>query len=123
MKHKYFVISLLAAIIMLTIDANGAETHSNDLFSIKVKEKCGYIDKTGKLSILPQFDEAKPFFEGLTQVKRVNKWGYISKTGQILIKPQFDWTEPFSNGLALVRIGTRPKYIDKQGKIVRQFDE
>jgi hypothetical protein len=45
MKYKYYGISLLAAIIIRTIDANGAETNSNDLFPIKAKEKWGYIDR------------------------------------------------------------------------------
>jgi hypothetical protein len=41
----------------------------------------GYVDKTGKMVVGPQFDFAGGFFEGLALVRigddKTGKWGYI----------------------------------------------
>jgi hypothetical protein len=80
----------------------------------------GYIDRTGKQVIKPQFSAARIFSEGLASVQRRNeKWGYIDKTGQMVIEPQFDWANPFKNGHASVTIDGNEKVIDRTGRIVR----
>jgi hypothetical protein len=50
--------------------------------------KWGYIDRTGKFIIRPQFDEAlnMEFSNGLARVKIDGKWGYINKTGKFVWK-------------------------------------
>ena len=63
----------------------------------------GYIDKSGKVVIEPQFDEERAFSEGLAQVEKDGKWGFIDKSGKVVIEPQFDWVSDFSEGLAKVR--------------------
>ena len=88
--------------------------------------KWGYIDKTGKIVIQPQFSYVEAFSDGLAAVKIHDnddeKWGYIDKTGKIVIQPQFSQAGTFSEGLATVLIenGTKKNYvmIDKTGKIV-----
>jgi hypothetical protein len=49
--------------------------------------KWGYIDKTGKYIINPQFDEAMGFNEGLASVRIGDKWGYIDKNGKFVWNP------------------------------------
>ncbi|MEO0075749.1 MAG: WG repeat-containing protein, partial [candidate division WOR-3 bacterium] len=97
----------------------------NPYFVIKVEGKYGYIDKTAKVVINPQFDEAFSFSEGLARVRIGDKQGYIDKTGKIVINPQFDIACNFSNGLARVKIGDKWSFIDKSGNIIinPQFDE
>jgi hypothetical protein len=114
--------------------------------------KWGFIDKTGKVAITPQFDDADDFSEDLAPVairtttrtpnpaggdiiQTVYRWGYIDKTGKVVIQPQFDWASPFREGLAAVsvhhNVGERDSsgresakyickygYIDKAGKVV-----
>ena len=65
--------------------------------------KYGFIDKSGKVVIEPQFDDADLFSEGLVLVEKDGKWGFIDKSGKVVIEPQFDDAEPFSEGLAKVR--------------------
>jgi len=86
--------------------------------------KCGYIEKSGKVFISAQFDEAYYFSEGLAAVRKGKLWGYIDKTGNFLIEPQFDLTTPFSEGLAAVNKGGKWGYVDKTGRmpINPQFD-
>jgi hypothetical protein len=79
----------------------------------------GYIDKTGKWIIKPQFSYAEDFSEGLAGAALdYGDRGYIDKTGKFVIAPKYDNTYPFSNGYALVKIRMfQPAYIDKSGKV------
>ena len=85
----------------------------------------GYIERTGKIVIKPQFDEASSFAEGLARVGIGKKWGYIDRTGKIVISPQFDDAWSFSGGLAEVKVAKKWGYIDRTGEIAikPQFDE
>ena len=84
-----------------------------------INRKAGFIDKTGKIVIRPQFRLTLGFSEGLAPVKIDNKMGYIDKTAKILIRPQFDFAGWFSQGLAYVKSSDKEGgYIDKTGKYV-----
>lgn len=76
---------------------------------------CYYIDKQGK-RVTRDFDEARPFSDGLAAVRSRQKglWGYIDKTGEIVIPYQYTTARPFREGLAAVDGG----YIDKSGNWV-----
>lgn len=73
--------------------------------------KFGYIDKTGKVVIEPQFFVAQDFSEGLAAVRieetSESKYGYIDRTGHIVIAPRFHQAGPFSDGLAAVETSAR----------------
>ncbi len=47
--------------------------------------KRGFIDKTGKIVVPTQYDEAEPFFEGLSLVKKGEQVGFIDTTGKLVI--------------------------------------
>jgi hypothetical protein len=47
----------------------------------------GYIDKSGKFVINPQFDEASPFADGLARVKVGRKTGYVNASGKYVWNP------------------------------------
>ncbi|MDR0829255.1 MAG: WG repeat-containing protein, partial [Prevotellaceae bacterium] len=58
------------------------------LFVVKEKDdkiKSGFADKSGKVVINPQFEEARPFSEGFAAIQQKDKWGFIDKTGKIVI--------------------------------------
>jgi hypothetical protein len=118
---------------------------SEGLAGVKVGEKWGFIDTTGKFVVEPRFqDESRQvkksftktpwtevvhtvesFSDGLALVKMGEKWGYLEKTGATAIDPQFDGAAPFSEGLAAVRMGDKHGYIDTKGVLVIPvgFDE
>jgi hypothetical protein len=90
-----------------------------------VERKYGYVDKTGRVVIPPQFDDSGHFSEGLAWVSvlKERKWlyGFIDKTGKVVIEPQFRETSGFSEGLAAVKIiGSDGHYmwgyIDRAGR-------
>ena len=53
----------------------GANSFREGLALVKEGGKWGYIEKTGKMVISPQFSECGQFVEGLAAVKVGNKWG------------------------------------------------
>ncbi len=80
MKRIY--VTVLAQLALLS---RGQHTTTyTGLFCVNVNGKYGYIDKTGKYVINPQFDYAGSFSEGLAVVEIGGKWGYIDKTGKFI---------------------------------------
>jgi len=95
------------------------------LLPIKKDGKWGYIDKTGKIVIKPQFEYAYNFSEGLAVIGKGRKtsyscerYGYIDENGEIVIETIFDYATPFHNGLAEVEINKNWGVIDKRGEWV-----
>jgi hypothetical protein len=80
---------------------NIGHNFSEGLASIQIINKWGYIDKTGKIVIEPQFEEAYPFEGGAATVylgrceinertpksQKPCKLGYIDRTGKYIWKP------------------------------------
>jgi hypothetical protein len=87
-------------------------------------QKIGFIDKTGKVVVNPQFENARPFLEGLAAVCQDKNWGFIDKTGKIVINPQFEEVGDFTGGKAVFSNGKQMGYIDTKGGYVinPQFD-
>ena len=88
------------------------------------KGKYGFIDKTGKWIINPQFDWVDGFAEnGLTNVKLNGKWGCIDKTGNMVVNPQYDNVRIFKNTI-FFKQNDKWGIIDEKGNIVvkPQFD-
>jgi serine/threonine protein kinase len=87
------------------------------LAMVKLNEKYGYIDRTGKEVIPRIYDDANEFSEGLAEVE-LNRKGYIDKTGKQVIPCIYEKTSEFSEGLAKVRLDKKWGFIDKKGKQV-----
>jgi hypothetical protein len=91
---------------------------NSGLYPIIVNGKYGFMDRSGKTVIAPQFDLTSGFSEGLASVRIGPKWGYINTKGVVAITPQFDASLPFLYGRARVELGNRWGYIDKDGKYI-----
>ncbi|MBU1626319.1 WG repeat-containing protein, partial [bacterium] len=133
MKKSFFIILStflifsschLKPIIKSKIKKEGKKQESR-LYPVTVDGKLGYIDKTGKIIIEPQFQSADrqdlyvgQFSEGLAFVRLDNKFGYIDMTGNIVVETKFDGAYQFSEGLARIKIEGKYGFIDKQGNIV-----
>jgi WG containing repeat len=99
-------------------------------------KKIGFIDKTGRFVVQPQYSEAAPFSEGLARVaineNGEGKVGFIDHRGKFVIPTQFNTNADFRNstdfseGLAGLKEGLRPTvtrserfaFIDRSGAVV-----
>ena len=104
-----FLIIAICSTLLVALQPN--EEKLTTLFSVLRDGKTGFIDRTGKIVIDPQFDSVGDFSEGLaeitvtTETYPFSKHGYIDESGRLAINPQFDVAYPFSERLALVKIG------------------
>ena len=84
--------------------------------------KWGYIDKTGKLIVPPQFESAAPFSEGLAAINQCDEGFFIDKTGKKIVLGNFSYVSPFSDGLSRINVGVNQDrtwgLIDKTGKMI-----
>jgi len=86
------------------------------------ERKYGYMDKTGRVVINPQFHNSGHFSEGLAWVSvlKEGKWlyGFIDKTGKFVIEPQFVYQPgDFVDGLAKVVGQHSSGFIDRSGRL------
>jgi len=89
-------------ITLLLLFILSGKSFAENLFPILKDGRWGYIDKTGKIVIQPQFEKATEFFEELAPVRLGGKWGYIDKSGQWEIPAQFSAALHFREGIGLV---------------------
>jgi hypothetical protein len=88
------------------------------------EKKFGFVDFHAKWVILPKYEEADKFSEGLAPVRMNGKFGYIDINEETAIDFSYDEATPFYNGVAIVRVGKLCGLIDKKGDYIvePQFD-
>ena len=101
------------------------ENFSGGLAQVKKDGKWGFVDTSGQIIVIPQFDWVWSFSEGFAMVQKDRKWGLIDISGQIVVTPQFDAVWDFSKGFALVYKDGKLGFVDTSGQIVvaPQFDD
>jgi hypothetical protein len=84
--------------------------------------KWGFIDKTGKIVIAPQFESAAGFSEGLAAINNCDEAFFIDKTGKKIVLGKFNYASSFVGGLSRVNMLTKDGllwgYIDRSGKMI-----
>ena len=105
--------------VKVNIGGKLTSSGSNSIFeNNKKNSKIGFINKSGKFIIKPQFKSAKDFKEGMAPVKLRRSWGFVNSKGQIVVKFKYAEVYDFSGGLARVHSKGRYGFIDKSGKEV-----
>jgi hypothetical protein len=87
------------------------------LIAIKVGDKYGFVDKSGKVVISPKYDAVIPFVGGIAAVKRDGKWGFVDKTGKEIVPPTYEYPVIDYNYL---KMGYLP-VVEKAGKYSTPF--
>lgn len=96
-----------------------AEPFKEGLACVSKHGVYGFVDRTGRYVIAPQFAQARGFQEGLAAVrtKDTHKWGFINKAGRFVIEPRYREARGFSDGLAAVMEEFRWGFIDVVGRV------
>jgi hypothetical protein len=91
---------------------------SDGLVWVRLNDKWGLIDETGKEVIPLKYDDIIFFSEGLVWVQLNDKWGLIDRTGKEVISLKYDniYIEDFPEGLAAVKLDGKWGFIDETGK-------
>jgi hypothetical protein len=95
-----------------------SQSRSTTLFPVQHDGKWGFIDRTGRLAVDYQFEEAAYSQDGMAAVRDGGIWGAIDGSGAMVIDPQYENAFYFSEGLAYVRTGAGPAFIDATGEVV-----
>jgi hypothetical protein len=86
---------------------------SEGMAAVKVGDKIGYIDVTGKMVIPAIYEDYmlldNKFYRGITITRKNNLFGLINKKGEPLTGFKYQYIRNFKNGLA--------KVITEQGKV------
>lgn len=83
------------------------------------ENKYGFINKSGKIQIPPQYDKVHDFGGDYSICKKEGKWFIIDQSGhEQLIDFVTDVEKGFDKELAFVQLKDRKAYIDTKGKIV-----
>jgi hypothetical protein len=85
-----------------------------------VESRFDYLDRTGKVVLHTDFEEALPFAEELAAVSPPHSgaggtWGFIDRSGNFVIRPKFDEARSFAEGLAAVQHGNKWGFVDHDG--------
>ena len=80
--------------------------------------KWGYKNKKGDVVVKEQFDNIRPFHDGMAVVESDGKWGVINKKGEYLINPQYDDLRYDSDGLFRAKIDKKYGWINNKGENV-----
>lgn len=85
-------------------------------------KKIGFVDKTGKFVIHPQYGGSESWFYkfiGGVSVAHLNgKSGFIDRTGKWIIPPHFEFAKGFSEGLAPIKLKGKWGFVNLAGQIV-----
>ena len=93
----------------------------------------GYIDKSGRLAIPPQFSEARSFSNGLALVRfgegrYEGQWGYIDTSGDVIYVAPLDHNENsglsdgYCDAYSAFGEGTAIVYLDSYGMNVEEYE-
>lgn len=89
------------------------------IYTVKLNNKYGFVDKDGKILISPCFKGIESeFIDGAICTWGEKGVGFVNNKGKEIVKPIYKSSKPFSKGLAAVNKNGKWGFIDKKGKEV-----
>lgn len=121
----YGIVDRNNTIILPFIYQNIAECFKMDLLVVKLNDKYGLIDFSGKEITPVKYDRIMSFSENIATVKLNDKWGYINENGRIIANIRYDKTDDFINGCARVMINNKYGVINIDGEefVTLKYDD
>lgn len=95
------------------------------LYPVRIKGKWGYINRKGELEIMPGWDHADDFQDGVAVVAKIINdklmFGMINMQGEKVIPLQYEKLSPFSEDLAAACLNGVCGYISKSNLMAIPF--
>lgn len=96
-----------------------------DLLGFVEDGRWGVMELGGTLVVPPEWDDIRPFSEGLAAVRKGDLWGFVNPSGEVVIHPRWARVADFGQGVAGVsekashdgRSRNRWKFIDRTGEV------
>lgn len=124
MRYSIKILLLTIFIVVLSAAHNVVAQGyvSDNWFPIQVDGKYGFIERTGKIVLEPQFEAVRGFTEGIAAARSGGKWGLIDRTGKFILEPKFDWIDWGEKLPPIIAASIDGKVggIDKTGNVVIQ---
>ena len=95
---KPVLFALAACTVVTLVACGGGSKEPTFQAPPELGPKFGFIDKTGKFVIKPQYRKAYSFSDDLAAVEVSSRWGYIDKDGKMIIERQYEDVNSFSHG-------------------------
>lgn len=91
------IVSKLSAIVLISISLNMSA--QNYIPMLLKNGRYSFVQPKSKSIIIEkEFDEAKPFSDGVAFVKIRSKWGAINTQGELVLKPKYSYLTQYPNG-------------------------
>jgi hypothetical protein len=88
-------------------------------FSTDSGFRWGFVDETGRVSIVPVYDKVSDFSDGFARVQGADgRVGFIDKMGTVKIPLKYLAANDFSDGLAEVSTKTGWGFVDRSGHMI-----
>jgi hypothetical protein len=101
---KHIIIFSLITILAISLKSNC----QNSVPMLLKNGRYSYVSPNSKNILFDmQFEEAKPFDNGIAFVKYRSKWGAINNLGEYILKPKFDFITQYANGFIGATIDSR----------------
>ncbi len=104
-------LKLLIIAILVGVELLAQHSQLPNMIPYRKGIKWGYCDKNKNIVIACNYDEVRPFSNGVAAVKIGNYWGYINRYGQMVIPAKYLEAHDFENNFAIVKVSTEQKYI------------
>lgn len=87
----------------------------------------GYRDERGEIAVDFQFDEVRPFADGLAAVcfREENgreAWGFVSSEGEMTVPAEYDGARSLEDGVGALMSEGRWAYVDQAGELLTGFN-
>ena len=119
-KYTYITENLVPLSKTNIYDA--ADPFTGEIARVKINDRYGFINTTGKFVVQPIYLIASSFKEdrALVMDPANSLYGFIDKAGKYAVQPKYVDALPFINGVAFVKDLESPYYklIDKNGNII-----
>jgi hypothetical protein len=121
-RREWVVLEAAGRVVFEVPQARRIQVYSEGLAAFEERPglvprpaRWGYVDGSGSVAVVPMFESATPFSEGLAAVTSRGRIGYADRQGEWVIQPRFEEAGPFREGRARVRVDGRWGFIDPSG--------